>query len=133
MASLAAALAVAGTGCADSEPAPAPADISGPPQRVARTVDRLERALRTRDFARICDELFTPAARRRAGGDACAARTAADVGGLRRPTIRLLSIRIAGKRADAQVRTSAAGRRPVEETIQLERSGARYRIAALAR
>ena len=44
MASLAAALAVAGTGCADSEPAPAPADISGPPQRVARTVDRLERS-----------------------------------------------------------------------------------------
>ena len=32
--------------------------------------DRLERAVATRDFAEVCDELFTEAARRRSGGGA---------------------------------------------------------------
>jgi hypothetical protein len=120
-------------GCADSETQPAPKDISGPPQGVARTVERLDRAVRARDFESVCDDLLTPAARRRAGGDRCAARLAANARGVRQSRIRLLAIRIVGRRAEARIRTRSQGRAPVEETLRLERDGRGYRISALSR
>jgi hypothetical protein len=133
LAVLAAVAALATPACSDSEPAPAPPEISGPPQRVARAVERLERAIRVRDFDTVCDDLLTAAARARAGGARCAATMADDVRGLRRPRLRLLSIRIAGRGAAARVRTDAAGQGPVADTLRLERSGRGYRISALSR
>jgi hypothetical protein len=131
---MAAAFAAALTvGCGDSEPKPATRSVAGPPEQVARVVKRLESAVRARDFQTVCNALLTPPARRRAGGSGCAKTMHESVADLRRPRITLLSIRIDRRRAEARVRTRATGQAPVTETLQLERSGQRYRISALAR
>jgi hypothetical protein len=119
-------------GCGETERVPAPKKVAVPAQRVARVVERLERAVEARDFRTVCDELLTPVARERAGGKRCAATMAEASKGLRRPRIRILSIGIEGRRAEARLRSRAHGQRPVEETLQLERVGRGYRIASLS-
>ena len=123
--------AVALTGClpgSDDEPKP----IKGAPKEVADVIARLERATQRRQFAVLCDQLFTASARARAGGKDCVAllrETAKDV---RQARIRLLDVRINGRRATARVRTTAEGQTAVEETIDLVRQRGRYRISALS-
>lgn len=123
--------ALALTGClpgSDEDPKP----IKGAPKEVADVITRLERATQGRQFGVLCDQLFTPSARKRAGGKDCVAllrETAKDV---RRARIRLLDVRINGNRATARVRTRAEGQTAVEETINLVRDRGRYRISALA-
>ena len=111
----------------DDDPQP----ITGPGRQVAEVVTRLERATRRRQFEVVCDELFTRAARARAGGGNCVRLLRSTAKDVRRPHIRLLSVRINGNRADARVRTRAQGQAAVEETIDLQRERGRYRIAAL--
>ncbi len=119
-------------GCSADEPDTPPPVASGAPKQVAAVVERLERATRAGDFGEICDRLLTPAARLRAGGRGCEESLGEGAGDLRRPRIQILSIAIDGERALARVRTRARGQAPVEEAIELERSGGRYRIASLA-
>ena len=116
-------------GSGDSEDDPQP--LVGPGKEVADVVTRLELATRRRQFAVVCDELFTRAARTRAGGGSCVRLLSATARDVRRPRIRLLDVRINGKRAEARVRTLAEGQTAVEETIDLIREGGQYRIAAL--
>jgi hypothetical protein len=118
-------------GCAsgsDSEPQP----IRGAPKEVADTVSRLDRATRARDYDEICRELFTRAARQRAGAGDCSSLMRSAAEGVRRPRIRLVAIRVSGSRARARVRTRAAGQDMIEETIELVRERGRFRIASLA-
>ena len=105
--------------------------ISGPGKQVADVVGRLELATRRRRFDVVCDELFTRAARARAGGKNCVTLLASTAKDVRRPRIRLLSVRLDGNRAEARVRTRAEGQAAVEERIDLLVEGGRYRIAAL--
>ncbi len=51
---------------------PPPRPIAGAPRDVARVVSELGEASRRGQYRRICSELFTEAARRRAGGRDCA-------------------------------------------------------------
>ena len=120
-------LLLGGNGESDDEPQP----ITGPGKEVAEVVTRLELATRRRDFAVVCDELFTRAARTRAGGGGCIRLLSATAKDVRRPRIRLLSVHIEGNRAEARVRTLSEGQAAVEETIDFQREGGRYRIAAL--
>ncbi len=124
---LALALLLGGSGDSDDDPQP----ITGPGKQVADVVTRLELATRRRQFAVVCDELFTRAARVRAGGRDCVRLLRSTAKDVRRPRIRLLSVRIDGRRAEARVRTLAEGQTAVEETIDLLREGGGYRIAAL--
>ena len=81
---MAVALVLAPSACslgADEEAEPA----RGAPAGVAATVDRLERATAERDFAGICDDLLTRAARERAGGPDCARLLRSAGQGIRRP------------------------------------------------
>jgi hypothetical protein len=125
------AVSVSLAGCGGTERVPAPKEVAGPAQRAARVVERLERAVRRHDFATVCDDLLTAAARSRAGGDACATTMADSSKGVRRARIRILSIDLIGRRAAIRVRSRAAGQRPVDETLELERAGRGYRIASL--
>ena len=62
---------LAPAGCsigADNEPQP----VTGTPKQIAATVDRLGRAIAAEDFAEVCERIYTPAARKRAGGADCA-------------------------------------------------------------
>ena len=116
-----------GSGGSDDDPQP----ITGPGKQVADVVTRLERATRGRRFDVVCDELFTRAARSRAGGRNCVRLLRSTAEDVRRPRIRLLDVRIKGDRAEARVRTLAEGQTAVEETIDLLRERGGYRIASL--
>jgi len=118
-------------GCSGDEKEAAPKAVEGAPKEVAGAVDRLERAIRARDFEAICDDLFAAETRVRAGGEDCAGLLRSTAAEVREPAIRILSIRIEGERADVRVRSQAEGQGPVEETIELVREEGEYRIAAL--
>jgi hypothetical protein len=121
---------LAPVGCslgADEEPQPA----SGAPAQIAATVDRLERAVAGRDFATICDELFTASARRRAGGDDCVPLLRSAAADVRRPSIEVKAIDVEGTRATVEVRTAAERQARVTDRLQLRRQGTRWLIEAL--
>ena len=118
------------SGCslgADKETTP----VRGAPRQVVGTVGRLEQASRSHDWRRICNRLFTPAARRRAGGADCPRRLASYAQGLRRPRIRVLAIEVSADRASVRVRSTAAGQPPLDDKIQLRRVAGDYLIDAL--
>jgi hypothetical protein len=104
----------------------------GAPKAVAATIQALDQATRARDFGRICDELFTAAARRRAGGRDCARLLRSAAQDVRRPRIQILGIRLEGAHATVRVRSRAANQRPLVDEVELVRQRGRYRIAALA-
>ncbi len=119
------------SGCSlgsDQEAQPA----RGAPNAVAATVQALDQALRARDYRGICNELFTAAARRRAGGKDCERLLRSAAAGVRKPRVQILAIRIEGKRATVRVRSSGSNQRPLMDEVELVREGGGYRIEALA-
>jgi hypothetical protein len=121
---------VAPVGCSLSDEEP-PQRASGAPAAVARTVDRLERAVARRDYAAICEELFTDAARSRAGGDDCERQVRSAAGRLTRPRIEVTRIDVEGDRATARVLTRAEGQARVGDELVLRREGGRWLVEAL--
>lgn len=99
--------------------------------QVTEVIDRLERATQSRDFVTICDRLLTMQARERAGGSDCDELLLSTTADVRRPEIRVLSIRVDADSAEVQVRSTAEEQDPIKETIRLIREGGGYRIAAL--
>jgi hypothetical protein len=121
---------LASSGCslgADEETKPA----SGAPAQIADTVDRLERAVAQRDFATVCDELFTTRARQRAGGVECARQLRSAAEGVERPSIEIEAIDVEDNRATVRVRTEASGQASVTDELQLRRQGERWLVEAL--
>ena len=121
---------LAASGCSlggDEEPKPA----SGVAAQIAATVDRLERAVAQRDYATVCDQLFTATARQRAGGDECARQLRSAAEGVERPRIEIEAIDVKNDRATAKVRTEAEGQARVSDELQLRREGDRWLIEAL--
>ena len=123
------ALALAGCslGGGDDEPQP----VKGAPRDVARLVSDLNLATRKGEYRRICEQLFTSSARRRAGGKDCPSLLRSTARGLRNPSIELVSIRVTPKQALARVRTRAAGQAPIVDQLVMRREGGVYRIEAL--
>ncbi len=124
-----AALALAGCSLGGEKPAPLP--VKGAPRDVTRVVTELAAATRRGQYRRICEELFTSAARRRAGGRDCPSLLRSTARGLRNPTVELVSIRVTSRDAVARVRTRAAGQAPIVDVLVLRREGGGYRIEAL--
>jgi hypothetical protein len=119
------------SGCSlgsDHEAQPA----GGAPNAVAATMQAFDQALRAHDYRGVCNELFTAAARRRAGGRDCERLLRSTAAGVQKPRVRILAIRIEGKRATVRVRSSASNQRPLVDEVELVREGGGYRIAALA-
>jgi len=113
---------------ADEEPKPA----SGQPAAIAVAVEELERAIASRDFAEVCDELFTATARQRSGGDECAAQLRSAAEGVRLPVIEVRGIHVNGERARVEVTTRATGQARVRDELQLRRVDGRWRVEALS-
>lgn len=121
---------LAPSGCslgADDEPKP----VSGAAAQIATTVNQLERAVAQRDFATICDELFTATARRRAGGDECTGQMRSAAEGVERPSIEIEGIDVKNDQATVKVRTEAKGQARVSDELQLRRQGGRWLVEAL--
>jgi len=129
-------MAVAGvlalTGCslgADEEPQ----EATGPPAEIAAVVQRLERATAGRDWATICSDLFTEAARKRAGGADCARLLRGAAADVRRPSIEITGIQVReGGRARVAIRTRADGQEVVSDSLELRRVAGEWRVEALA-
>ena len=117
------------TGClgADEEPRPA----EGPARDIARVVERLERATAAGDFETVCDDLFTAAARERAGGDDCGRLSRSAGEGIARPRIEIERIEIRADQARVEVLTRAAGQAEVPAQLELRRERGEWRVEAL--
>jgi hypothetical protein len=127
---MAVAALLAPTGCsigADSEPQPA----TGAPKQIAATVDQLGAAIAKRDFAEVCDRLFTTGARERSGGADCIEQVKTAAEGVERPTIEIRGIDVQGNRAVVKVATTAEGQARLIDTLMLRREGTRWRIDAI--
>jgi hypothetical protein len=128
-------MAVAGfltlTGCSLGADEEAPR-ASGAPAEIAAVVQQLERATAERDWATICTDLFTAAARERAGGADCARLLREAAADIRRPVIEIRGIRVeAGGRASVDVRTRAQGQQSVSDVLELRREHGEWRVEAL--
>jgi hypothetical protein len=122
---------LAPVGCSlggDDEPQP----VAGVPKEIAVTVDRLGRAIAARDFATVCDSLFTASARERSGGPECEAQLRSAGEDVRHPTIEIRGIDLKGDRANVKVATEAEGQARVTDTVELRRVGGRWLIDALS-
>jgi hypothetical protein len=104
--------------------------VSGAAKDVVSTVMQFRAALAGRDWAGICDRLYTSKARAAAGGSRCATTLAQSAGGLRDPRVRIVSVVVRGQGATVTVAASVNGRPPVTDAIQLVREGGRFRIAS---
>jgi hypothetical protein len=118
------------TGClgADEEPVPA----GGAARDVAAVVERLERATADGAFATVCEELFTAAARERAGGEDCERLTRSAAQAIARPRIEIEAIELRRDRARVEVTTRAAGQSEVPDVLELRRERGEWRVEALA-
>jgi hypothetical protein len=107
-----------------------PPAISGTPKEAVDVVESFRKALAARDFATICDELYTVEAREAAGGDDCQSVLAQETAKLRDPQVRIVGLTVTRAGADVNVRASVNGERPVADTIRLVRQRGRFRIAS---
>src|SRR3954467_8656537 len=73
--------------------------VSGAAEDVVTTVRQFESALAGRDWAGICNPLYTSKARAAAGGAHCASALAQSAGGLRDPRVRIVSVVVRGPAA----------------------------------
>jgi hypothetical protein len=117
------------TGCLGGDDEPAPA--RGAARDIAGVVERLEQATAGRDFGTVCEELFTAAARARAGGEDCERLTRSAAEGIARPRIEMTSIHIRADAARVEVRTRAAGQADVPAVLELRREGGEWRVESL--
>jgi hypothetical protein len=104
--------------------------VSGAPREVVDTVMQFQAALERRDWAGICNRLYTREARRAAGGARCVTTLAQSAGGLRSPHVRIVSVVVRGQGATVTVAASVNGGPPVTDRIVLEREAGRFRIAS---
>jgi Putative lumazine-binding len=124
------ALAAILPGClgADEESQP----VRGAPREIAEVVDQLERATARRDFGTVCEDLFTAAARERAGGEDCERLTRSAAAGVARPRIEVKAVDVEGERARVRITTRAAGQAEVPDVLELRREEGEWRVEALA-
>jgi hypothetical protein len=108
-----------------------PPPVRGTPAEAVAVVDSFRRALATRDFATICDSLFSKRARSAAGGDDCQSVLAQAAARIRRPSVQIKSVVLTrGNTAAVGVVASATGRGGAPDVIRLVRERGRFRIAS---
>ena len=103
------------------------------PQQVRQTVTDFGRAVANKDYKRICKELFAPrlTEQLRQVNLACEAAMTRAFDSLHDPRVSVGAVKVDGTNASAQVRSSAAGEAPSQDTIGLVKLGGRWRISSL--
>ena len=106
-----------------------PPPVTGTPAAAVAAVQSFTRAIATRDYASVCDRLFTRRARAAAGGDNCQSVLAQAAAPLRAPTVRITTVVLErGGKATVGVTAGVAGDTPVADLIHLEGDRGRFRI-----
>jgi hypothetical protein len=116
------------TALRDGDDGPPP--VSGTPKEAVEVVESFRKALAARDFATICDQLYTTEAREAAGGDDCQSVLAQETAKLRRPEMKIVGLTVTRDGASVNVQASVNGERPVADVIRLVRQGGKFRIAS---
>jgi hypothetical protein len=121
---LAATLALAG--CGDSGPTDE--------QQVRATLSAFSKATAAKDYQQLCDKILAPSliADLKKIGLPCEIALQQGLGDVKQPRLIVGDVKVNGKTATAQVRSSAEGEPPSSDTIELERTDAGWRIASLA-
>jgi len=124
-AALALALALALAGCGESEPTPE--------EEVRTTLTAFSRATAAKDYQALCDRLLAPSliADLKKIGLPCEIALQQGLGDVKQPRLIVGDVTVKGKRATAEVRTSAEGQAPSRDTIELQETEAGWRISSL--
>jgi Putative lumazine-binding len=103
-------------------------------QRVRQTVTDFGRAVRSRDYVHICTQLFAArlVEQLQQVNLPCEQALLRSLGSRRDVRLTVGAIKVDGTTASAQVRTSAAGEQPSQDTLELVKLGGHWRISALA-
>ena len=120
------ALAVALAGCGDSGPTDE--------EQVRTTLTAFTRATAAKDYQTLCDRLLAPSliADLKKIGLPCEIALQQGLRDVRQPRLIIGAVTVKGKKASADVRSSAEGEAPSKDTIELERTDKGWRIASLA-
>ena len=87
-----------------------------------------------KDYEKLCDKLFAPSlvADLKKIGLPCEIALQQGLADVRQPRLLVGDVTVRGKRATADVRSSAEGQTPSKDTIALVRTDAGWRISSLA-
>jgi Putative lumazine-binding len=112
------------------------ADCGGPSdeQQVRQTVVDFGRAVEKRDYVHICTQLFAArlVEQLQQVNLPCRQALLRSLGNRRDPRLTVGTVKVDGTTASAQIRTSATGEQPSQDTLQLVKIGGHWRISALA-
>ena len=118
-------LALALAGCGDSGPSDE-AQIRG-------ALDAFRRATAEKDYATLCEQVLAPQLIRTVEqiGLPCERALRKGFEDVREPRISVGTVTVDGDTATAEVRSSAVGQKPSQDTVELVRVDDRWRIASL--
>jgi hypothetical protein len=112
-------------GCGDSGPSDE--------QQIRATLAEFGRATAARDYQALCDRVFAPQLIETVKqiGLPCEVALKKGFEDVRDPRLSVGAVTVEDDRATAEVRSSAAGEAPSQDTVELVRVGDRWRIASL--
>ena len=121
---LLAALALAG--CGDSGPSDE--------QQIRATLDRFAEATAAQDYPALCQRILAPKLvdTLEQIGLPCEAALRRGFEGVKQPQISVGEVTVDGDSAKAQVRSSAEGQQPSQDTVELTKVNGQWRISSLA-
>jgi hypothetical protein len=120
------ALTLALAGCGDTGPTDA--------EQVRTTLTEFSKATAAKDYQALCDKLLAPSliADLKKIGLPCEIALQQGLGDVKQPKLIVGDVKVEGKKATAQVRSSAEGQAPSSDTVELERTDDGWRISSLA-
>ena len=104
-------------------------------ERARAVVERFGDASAKKDYQRICDELIARAliAQVERIGLPCEIAFKRGLEDVRKPVLKVRSVRVTKDRARVAVHSTAAGQKPSNDTMTLVREDGEWRIASLAK
>ena len=122
---LAAALALAVSACGG------PSDE----EQVRDTLKAFSQATAAKDYQRLCDKILAASlvADLKKIGLPCEIALQQGLGDVKQPRLIVGAVKVNGKKASAEVKSSAEGEAPSSDTVELERTDDGWRISSLAK
>ena len=122
---LAALAVMALAGCGEAKPSPE--------EQVRQTLDQFGKATTNKDYQALCDRILAPQLvdKLKQVGLPCEVALQQSLGEVKDPRITIGKITVTDKVAKAEVRTSASGQKPSQDTVELVPVGDSWRISSL--
>ena len=118
-------LALVLVGCGDQGPTDE--------EQVRTTLSDFSKATAAKDYQRLCDKILAPSliADLKKIGLPCEIALQQGLGDVKQPRLIVGAVKVKGKTATAEVRSSAEGEAPSSDTIELQRTDKGWQIASL--